>query len=203
MPDPIDQSVPPRSQSDAPAGTPPLDRARRTPLLVKVLLGIIGGFVLLVAGFVGVEHVWSRVYIARARTDSAKILRRASTDEELKDAAGRLGVVLRVKDGSWIAIRYRDSHGLPFWSSAVARCSDGSWYENDYHFCGTFSFYTQARDQIASGEYSEDFVRGTQDHLASGPTTSACQKIESSNDFATAKGHLEGLGFTQWKPPSE
>jgi len=64
-----------------------------------------------------------------------KALTNASASE-LEKVLGPLGVVLHFKDGSWLAISYRDDHSFLGWSAAVARDSEGAWFESSEHFCG-------------------------------------------------------------------
>ena len=73
-----------------------------------------------------------------SRWQSRRLLAAASTPEELQAAVGGLGAFYTFPDGSWLAIRYRDSHTCGIWSVAVARDSGGNWYESREHFCGAF-----------------------------------------------------------------
>jgi hypothetical protein len=72
---------------------------------------------------------------ATTRDEPSPVLRRPSW----RPVLGHLGTVLRFRDGSWLAIRYRDCHAFPTWSLATAHDSSGSWYESSEHFCGAFS----------------------------------------------------------------
>jgi hypothetical protein len=63
----------------------------------------------------------------------------AESPEDIRNSVGPLGTVLVLQDGSWIAIHYRDSHGLVPWSYAIALDSAGQWYESDRHYCGYLS----------------------------------------------------------------
>src|SRR6185436_12191545 len=60
----------------------------------------------------------------------------AKTPAELRKAVGYYGTFLSLRDGSWIAIRYRDNHALSLWSRAVVRDSGGRWFRSEHHFCG-------------------------------------------------------------------
>ena len=46
-------------------------------------------------------------------------------------------MLLPLRNGSWIAIYYDDSHMFFTWSQAVALDSDGNWYESQVHYCGS------------------------------------------------------------------
>jgi hypothetical protein len=87
-------------------------------------------------GFV-VAFVMSQLFFVPAMTRNR--VREALSNakpSELGEAVGPLGAVLHFKDGSWIAIGYRDDHSLLPWSVAVARDSGGGWFESAEHFCG-------------------------------------------------------------------
>jgi hypothetical protein len=77
------------------------------------------------------------------RSQSVKALSAANDETALREAVGSLGVFIPVKDGSWIAIRYTDSHSGYIFSMAIARDSGGQWFESKYHFCGEFRFFDQ------------------------------------------------------------
>ena len=87
---------------------------------------------------------WAATSGSRARKAaerwSFQMLARARSTGQLLDAVGELGVVLTPGDGDWIAIRYTDSHSVP-WSSAVAHTSDDRWWVSSRHFCGTLNAY--------------------------------------------------------------
>lgn len=73
-------------------------------------------------------------------------LRSVSSPQDLEHLVAPLGIVLRLRDGTWLAIRYHDSHVGRLWSQAVALDSDGRLYQSEYHFCGTLNAYRLARD---------------------------------------------------------
>ncbi|MEZ5326703.1 MAG: hypothetical protein R3F19_16780 [Verrucomicrobiales bacterium] len=77
----------------------------------------------------------------RNRREALTMLSAAKTTNELQQAVGGLGIFIPLRDGSWIAIRYRDTHAGRIESLAVARDSGESWFESDHHFCGAFSAY--------------------------------------------------------------
>lgn len=61
-----------------------------------------------------------------------------ATPAELEDVVGYLGAVFHFRDGTWMAVRYNDSHSIAAWSFAIARDSGGMWFESTEHFCGAF-----------------------------------------------------------------
>lgn len=92
----------------------------------------------------------------RVRKGSVSILRAAQSTNELRDAVGYLGIFIPQQNGSWIAIRYRDTHAGRVESLAIARDSGGGWFESTNHFCGTFLIYQreQAREEALRVELS-------------------------------------------------
>ena len=98
-------------------------------------LTVVGICILLVALIIGYT------VIARAgERYRARKAFKAATPSELEKVVSPLGAVLRFKDGSWLAIRYNDSHNIPGWSLSVAHDSGGMWFESTEHFCGFFGF---------------------------------------------------------------
>jgi hypothetical protein len=118
-----------------------------TALTVVVLLALA---VLLVGPFISAS--WQS---AKERSHSFALLAEAANMAELTDAVGRLGIVFMLNGGDWIAVRYRDSHGWPGFSSSVALASNGVWLESDHHFCGALSIYRDARDRALHAEDEE------------------------------------------------
>jgi hypothetical protein len=109
---------------------------------------------------------------------------------ELEHVVGPLGRVFRFPDGSWIAIRYRDSHSSPGWSLAVARDSAGKWFESREHFCGAFVIL-QDLDEIA--RQSGDLPLAIGD-----PPSNAAEWIRllaASPDLAVARSLLTSSYF--------
>jgi hypothetical protein len=120
----------------------------------------------------------------RAEAVSFQVLARAQTPDELDEAVDYLGVVLHTRDGGWVAVRYRDTHAGPIWSSAVARDSGGRWFVSSQHFCGRFLSYRQRKEQ---GKPTDDT------ELAA---------IERCDTLDAARELLIGLGFGEADPPA-
>lgn len=143
---------------------------------------------------------------SRAEKESIRLLRESSDKATLKDAVGDLGLFAEMADGSWLAIRYRDRHGFPMWSSAVALDSEGNWYRSNEHYCGRFMHYRRQKQrneedredarkknvpQLERDEFNEflesrldkDFVE-----LEAAPTLEEARKV------------LERLGFAPFTP---
>jgi hypothetical protein len=124
----------------------------------------------------------SRRSRAAAEAESFDLLRHAASPAELREAVGNLGIILQTRDGGWIAIRYRDSHAAPGWSSAVARDSGGAWFVSDVHFCGRFQIYRILKER---GEDLPEELRS----------------IEDAKELETARELLIGLGFQRVPAP--
>jgi hypothetical protein len=77
------------------------------------------------------------------RAKAHRLLTAAKSLTELRIAVGSLGRVFVLGDGSWVAVRYTDSHAYPGYSCAVALDSGGHWFYSSQHFCGRFRIYTQ------------------------------------------------------------
>ncbi len=131
----------------------------------------------------------------RAEHRSIQVLRAANSTAELREAVTPLGIFLQFPDGSWVAIRYRDSHAGLLWngnSSAVALFSDGSWYRSHHHFCGHFLVYGWRR---TSPEYAEmrailDWHQGLED----------IHRVAESRNLPDAKLALGAMQFQRFEP---
>ena len=110
----------------------------------RILLGLVAAVLLLILLIFVVDPAsWHW----RVRREFLSILSAAKTTNELQSAVGHWGVLISLRDGSWIAIRYRDTHAGRIESLAIARDSGGSWFESDHHFCGAFSNYRVERQR--------------------------------------------------------
>lgn len=148
--------------------------------------------------------VWNAVHIGRlyreARRDSAALLVACGSDEARLDAAtGRLGVVFRINDGSWIAVFYTDSHSaMGFYSCAVARCSDGTWLQSDHHFCGEFAAYRGNKEWLAQATTDDERAA-----VAAIIQEEALHAVESAQDLLAAKARLRERGFRDFTPSAD
>jgi hypothetical protein len=127
-----------------------------------------------------------------AEVESVQELRRAASWEQLQEAVGCLGLVLRLPNGSWIAIRYRDSHATKFWSSAVALDSEGKWFVSRYHYCGNLAGYRW---------YKEN--RGATPKGPELPLHTSLRAIEGAATLDEARHLLTGLGFEPLSGPGQ
>ena len=104
---------------------------RRFTILVIVL--VVALTILRTAGAILHPSAW--------RLKSEEMLRSARTEDDLRKAVGHLGCFFRYPEGSWLAIRYTDTHSFPITSCSVALDSSGRWLHSWEHYCGTFAFY--------------------------------------------------------------
>ncbi len=156
-------------------------RIARAVLIALVLLPVC--FIALV---LLVNSPWARESMRRdAEAVSFRVLARAQTPDELEEAVGHLGVVLHTWDGGWIAVRYRDTHAGPIWSSAVARDSGGRWFVSSHHFCGRFMGYRQDREKGRPTDWCPELAA-----------------IEGCDTLDAARGLLLGLVFAEADPPA-
>jgi hypothetical protein len=119
---------------------------------------------------------------AAAEAESFALLARARSPAELREVVGPLGAVLALRGGGWVAIRYRDSHAAPGWSSAVARDSGGAWFTSGEHFCGRFQLHRQLRERGEKG-------------------LTELRAVEGAESLEAARGLLVGLGFHRVPAP--
>lgn len=118
-----------------------------------------------------------------ARARGYSVLSQATESTEcLEKAVGDRGCLFRIRDGSWIAIWYEDSHVWPFYSCSVALTSAGAWYTSDKHWCGGFAYRRRLWRQ-----HPEEAQR-----LPPEP-------VEAAPSLGDAVRELEGLGFRRWK----
>ncbi len=95
-----------------------------------------------------------------SRRESIRLLTEAAKEGHPESAANGLGIFLKYPDGSWLTIRYQDSHSAPGWSMAVALDSTGDLYVSEHHFCGAFRGYKHMialrdPDEILRGEHMD------------------------------------------------
>jgi hypothetical protein len=165
----------------------------------RILLGLLVFLVLLLLLVFVVEPMsWHW----RARRESVTILTAAKTTNDLQQAVGGLGVFIPIRDGSWIAIRYRDTHAFRVASLAVACDSGGSWFESDHHFCGAFAAYRHERQRMEEirselakfGETDTNLTTSTRSD-----TFLTLDAIGSAKSLEDGRKQLAKLGFAPLK----
>jgi hypothetical protein len=188
----ISATPPPSAASvrgETPSGTTVPARKKRGVVeqIVRVLLLFL---VLIPVAFLALmlffESPWAREQMRRrAEARSFQVLAKAQTPAELQEAVDYLGIVFHTRDGGWIAVRYRDLHSHPIWSSSVARDSGGHWFVSTHHFCGRFQGYRQDRESATP--------TGLCPELAA---------IDRCDTLDEARELLVGLGFEEASPPA-
>lgn len=129
-----------------------------------------------------------------AEAKSIAILQKASTNAELEQAVGDLGLFVSLPDGEWIAIRYCDSHSNRIWSSAVARDSKGEWWISDRHFCGKLQ---AVREQRKMAEDTK--ILGMPDSSSQCCIDQEILQFANSKTLSGARKELEEMGFQQFQ----
>ena len=148
-------------------------------LIVLVVLFPAGGFKRLEARFV--------------HRRGQRVLAAAQTPEAVRAAVGKLGAVFTLRDGSWIAIRYADQHGMLGYSCANARDSSGRSFFSDYHFCGRFAAFRKRQSEAQAGaktgasETNEQFAKEDPELFA----------LAASTNLVSARVQLVQLGFIE------
>lgn len=120
-----------------------LGRTSRKAMRYVLLFWLLALFVVLFPGG-GLSIMQGRFVQQRAH----KLLAEAKTPEAARELVGPLGAFFTLADGSWIAIHYRDRHGLLSYSCATIRDSRGRWFYSTRHFCGRFAAYRQREAEL-------------------------------------------------------
>jgi hypothetical protein len=165
----------------------------------RILLGLLAVLLLLLLLVFVVEPM---TWHWRVRRESIATLSAAKTTNELQQAVGGLGIFIPIRDGSWIAIRYRDTHAGRIASLAVARDSGGSWFESDYHFCGAFAGYRHERRSMEEIRSELAKLGETDTNLttrARSDTAAALDATYSAASLEDGRQQLSKLGFEPLK----
>jgi hypothetical protein len=103
--------------------------------------------------FLFVPYAWR----ADTRKASIEVLSKSQSHEQLEEAVKPYGVLVYAKDGSWVAIRYRDTHYTsPIQALAIGKDSGGRWYSCDRHFCGWLTAFARERARGLSPDLLKD-----------------------------------------------
>jgi len=156
----------------------------KAPNIRKVLTAV--GVVLLVFTALAIwfPAIMAPIQEIAFRWQAKKQLAAATTPEERESAVGDLGLYCPLRDGSWIAICYKDTHSGEIVSVAIALDSEGRFYECYEHFCGTFSIYRKVRESLEERREEE-----LQSH--------AVHPVATAPDLEIARKHLLKMGFVQ------
>lgn len=130
------------------------------------------------------------------RVKARRVLAAAKTPDELRAAVGSLGRLFDLEDGSWVAVRYSDSHASPGYSCAVALDSNGKWFYSSRHFCGRFQLYDRNEKQtrklaaaLGNGEAAvQDALRKHDEEL---------YELAIADTLEAARAQLLRIGFSE------
>lgn len=124
-----------------------------------------------------------------------RLLAEAKTPAAAREAAGPLGAFFTLRDGSWIAIQYRDRHGWLSYSCATIRDSGGQWFYSTRHFCGRFAAYRQREAELKKSLQGQAQTEDVNQQLKRlDPDLFA---LASSPNLESARTQLFQLGFTE------
>jgi hypothetical protein len=139
-------------------------------------------------------YVWPR----EVRTESKALLLAARTSEDLKQAIGPYGAFVAAGDGSWIAIRYRDTHAGHILSLALALDSEGHWYESRRHFCGSLANWKRWGEERLLRKSDPDLVAEPEISKPNRfPTFAEYDALYSATNLVVARQALLHLGFVE------
>jgi hypothetical protein len=173
---------------------------------MRVLKIILLLLVLAVAGFaIFAFIIYPANWYSTHRRDAIRILKAAQSTADLTNAVGYLGWFVQLTNNDWIAIRYCDSHAGGLYSCAVARDSGGGWFESGRHFCGSFSYWPQLKDEVAANEqikkHNSSFDTNGAPMADSDngmfPSYREMIAIESAPDLEHARIALKKIGFEE------
>jgi len=171
----------------------------RHPRLIKAFqyLGaaIVFGALALVAAKFG-YNIWQRAQVMKARHANREAFVNVLQTADIDAATDPDGVVLRLTNGSWIAIRYVAGNNLP---QAVARDSGGNWFESDRSFGYALASYRLWQEPRAKAKATNDPIWSEEGFLSVG-LNRQLDAIEQSTDLGQARQKLRELGFVEFKP---
>ena len=129
------------------------------------------------------------------RAKARRVLAAARTPDELHQAVGSLGRFFPLEDGSWVAVRYRDSHTAGY-SCAVALDSGGGWFYSSRHFCGRFQHYDviQKKTRELAAAMGDDEVAL---QAALREKDKDLYDLAAAKTLSAARSQLLNMGFSQ------
>ena len=161
-----------------------MKRIIKTGFLIIAIVGLLLAYVFFIAPF-----IWR----SKNRSESIAVLKQAIGPEQQEHIAGESGLAVTYPDGSWLTIRYRDTHGGPVSSIAIAHDSAGGWHESTEHYCALLG---SARD-IAAGRNGMRIPEPPPPEAkGSRYWDSNLAAILNSKTLNEATHHLRQLGFS-------
>ena len=178
-------------------------RARK--LIAILFLSLL---VLLGAAVVYYAVIYPRNWYFRTRAESVRILTAAQTTNDLQRTDTlSWGSFIPLTNGSWIAIRYRDSHLGGIFSCAVARDSAGGWFESSRHFCGMLSGFgseLKMRQGMSAEEMRAANIEPFTNRISTVrtnsldvPTLDELVPLALAPDLQSAHGEMTKIGFIE------
>lgn len=136
-------------------------------------------------------------WLAYTRENSIQALTAAENHQQLEEAVKPNGVLVYAKDGSWVAIRYRDTHYLsPIQSLAIAKDSGGRWFSCERHFCGWLTSFARERTRIEDPNALEEMFPpspGSRGQVG----YERMEALFSSADLGALRASLKQMGFQE------
>ena len=178
-------------------------RIRKVATIVISLVVVLGAAVVYYYAVVYPQNWYSRT-----QGDCVRILSGAQTTNDLqRPDVLSWGAFIALTNGSWIAIRYCDSHSGGLFSCAVARDSAGGWFESDRHFCGMLSgFWAElktrqglsAEEMRATGiEPWTNVVTVARTNSWGVPTIEELIPLALAPNLQSARQEMAKIGFTE------
>ena len=151
--------------------------------------------------FIGMPVAISKNQYKRSLSESRQLLGSAETVEEREAAAGRLGGYFEFRDGSWVIIRYRDTHTFPGYSMALALDSSGIWYLSRKHFCGRIMGYKREKEIFIrmAAELGDPTMEEVDAQLKE--RFPHLHSLAESQDLTEAQSRLLSMGFAIVRDP--
>ncbi|MFA6544647.1 MAG: hypothetical protein WCS99_09500 [Limisphaerales bacterium] len=165
-----------------------------TKKVIKIAAIVVCVLILLLVVFPG--YVAAVVGPPLDRIQARRAFSRAKTPEELRGAVGHWGAFFPLRDGSWVAVRYTDTHAAPGYYCAIAHDSGGQWFYSSHHFCGRFRIYFQFEKRTrelaaATGDTEAEVQSSLSRHDAQ------MFGLATATNLAAARAQLLTMGFSQ------
>lgn len=186
------------------------------PSAVRMASAVATGF--LVGAFVFVRFYMGSTLYQRIETPiweqrtMRKAIRELSavTRPEMLATKVERGRLFTFPDGSWLALRYRDTHAFHFGSSGVSRDSDGRWLMGNHHFCAVLLDGNFRRQVDHQRRWREELAKASdperkefyQDIIESSAREAGLLKLdEAMNATAARQVLMRDFGFREIAAP--
>ena len=189
--------APARYHTQAMETVEPNEERVRSSMRQRMGVAVLVFLAIIVTCVVTIPWAYSHVQYATERTRSIDVLAAATTRDDLESAVTRLGLLLDLPSGEWIAIRYRDSHAYPGYSIAIALTSDGRWFESDYHYCGLFMTYRNYVERLREAAEIDgpELAQEFEEALSRDGDLKRLRRIEVEYTLSEAVDELRAMNF--------